>query len=105
MQELKCFDIVSKLIISFCISNKVIVRFVDFSKYGFLNYLIDLFDCPDAVMRFLCMQYQVYKIPVGGDKVKSNVDRVIHNNPELHVFYTRDTQVTCFTVDQAYFSC
>ncbi|XP_067666413.1 structural maintenance of chromosomes protein 5-like [Haliotis asinina] len=66
----------------------------EYSKFGFSSFLKDLFDCPDAVMRFLCMQYQVHKIVVGDERVKSNVNRVIQKNPELHVFYTKDTQYT-----------
>ena len=31
-----------------------------FRKYGFHNYLQDLFTCPEAVMKFLCAQYKVF---------------------------------------------
>ena len=54
---------------------------------------MDLFTCPDAVMKFLCTQYKVQNIPVGDNRTKELVDRIVKEQPELSCFYTADNQV------------
>ncbi|KAL4235855.1 Structural maintenance of chromosomes protein 5 [Mactra antiquata] len=63
-----------------------------YRKYGFHSYLMDLFTCPDAVMKFLCIQYKVHSIPVGDNKTKDNVDKIVKEHPELNCFYTTNNQ-------------
>ncbi|KAK2163851.1 hypothetical protein LSH36_73g01022 [Paralvinella palmiformis] len=59
-------------------------------QYGFQMYLRELFVCPEAVMRYLCKNYHVHKIPVGTDYTKLHVDNVIKANPNLQTFYTEN---------------
>ncbi|GAB1609431.1 structural maintenance of chromosomes protein 5-like [Argonauta hians] len=66
-------------------------------KYGFRCFLKDLFDCPEGVMKFLCMQYKVHLIPVGNDESKSKVDQIIHENPSLNIFFTANNQYSIKT--------
>ena len=66
---------------------------VVFRKYGFSHYLRDMFDCPDAVMRYLCVMYHVYNTPVGSAETKNLVKRVIRENPQMTMFYTESHQV------------
>ncbi|CAI9735468.1 Hypothetical predicted protein [Octopus vulgaris] len=66
-------------------------------KYGFRCFLKDLFDCPEAVMKFLCMQYKVHMIPVGNEDSKSKVDQIIKENPTLNVFFTANNQYSIKT--------
>uniref|UniRef100_A0A0L8G9B3 Structural maintenance of chromosomes protein 5 n=1 Tax=Octopus bimaculoides TaxID=37653 RepID=A0A0L8G9B3_OCTBM len=66
-------------------------------KYGFRCFLKDLFDCPEAVMKFLCMQYKVHMIPVGNEDSKSKVDQIINENPTLNVFFTANNQYSIKT--------
>ena len=64
-----------------------------FRQFGFFSYLKDLFECPDAVMRYLCQLYRVHAIPVGTQKTKDNVENVIKRAPEISNFYTENHQV------------
>ena len=66
---------------------------VDFRQYGFFSYLKDLFHCPDPVMAYLCLLYNVHKIPVGDETARRNVEHVIRAHPELRMFYTAHVQV------------
>lgn len=59
-----------------------------YQKYGFHSYMQDLFTCPEAVMKFLCMQYKVFQIPVGDNRTKEMVDIIVRDAPELRCFYT-----------------
>lgn len=61
-------------------------------RYGFHCFLKDLFDCPDAVMRFLYLQYNVHSIPVYKNRTPINVDQIIRENPKLDLFYTENNQ-------------
>ena len=65
----------------------------NFRQYGFQMYLRELFVCPEAVMRYLCKNYHVHKIPVGTDYTKLHVDNVIKANPNLQTFYTENHKV------------
>ncbi|XP_060572956.1 structural maintenance of chromosomes protein 5-like [Ruditapes philippinarum] len=63
-----------------------------YRKYGFHSYLMDLFTCPEAVMKFLCTQYKVQSIPVGDNRTKELVDKIVKEQPDLNCFYTADNQ-------------
>ncbi|BFY96965.1 hypothetical protein BsWGS_00005 [Bradybaena similaris] len=72
-----------------------------YKKYGFDRYLQSLFTCPEAVMRFLCLQYKVHLIPVGSRVVQTNLQRIMAECPELTHFYTPDVQ---YTIKQSKYS-
>ncbi|CAG5129404.1 unnamed protein product, partial [Candidula unifasciata] len=72
-----------------------------YRKYGFDRYLQSLFTCPEAVMRFLCLQYKVHLIPVGSSLVQTNLQRILKECPELTHFYTPDVQ---YTIKQSKYS-
>ena len=57
-------------------------------QYGFFSYMKDLFQCPDSVMAYLCVLYNVHRIPVGDDSARRHVEEVIHEHPEVRQFYT-----------------
>ena len=62
-------------------------------QYGFFSYMKDLFQCPDSVMAYLCVLYNVHKIPVGDDSARRHVERVIRSHPEVRQFYTANVHV------------
>ncbi|XP_053393705.1 structural maintenance of chromosomes protein 5-like [Mercenaria mercenaria] len=64
----------------------------NYRKYGFHSYLMDLFTCPEAVMKFLCTQYKVQNIPVGDNRTKELVDKIVKEQPEMNCFYTAENQ-------------
>ena len=68
-----------------------------FRRYRFHSYLQDLFTCPEAVMKFLCVQYKVYQIPVGDHRTKEMVDEITREAPELRCFYTSNNCVSFTT--------
>lgn len=72
-----------------------------YRKYGFDRYLQSLFTCPEAVMRFLCLQYKVHLIPVGSSLVQTNLQQIVAECPELTNFYTPDVQ---YTIKQSKYS-
>ena len=45
-------------------------------KWGFVSYLRELIDGPDAVMAYLCKQYRIYDIPVGSERTRQCVQEV-----------------------------
>ncbi|XP_064607700.1 structural maintenance of chromosomes protein 5-like [Liolophura sinensis] len=73
-------------------SFKPAFRLEDFRKYGFRCYLKDMIECPEAIMRYLCLQYHVHSIMIGTEKTKAMVERVIQENPRLTSFYTANNQ-------------
>ncbi|NWV35112.1 SMC5 protein, partial [Grantiella picta] len=46
-------------------------------RYGFYSYLRELFDAPHPVMSYLCAQYHVHDVPVGTEKTRDMIERVI----------------------------
>ncbi|NWU85472.1 SMC5 protein, partial [Onychorhynchus coronatus] len=46
-------------------------------QYGFFSYLRELFDAPPPVMSYLCYQYHVHEVPVGTEKTRDMIERVI----------------------------
>ena len=68
-------------------------------QYGFFSYMKDLFQCPDSVMAYLCVLYNVHKIPVGDDSARRHVEKVICAHPEVRQFYTASVQVRTFIME------
>ena len=67
-----------------------------FREFGFQCYLQDTFICPEPVMKFLCVQYNVQNIPVGDRRTKDLVKRIVETRQELKCFYTYENQVSFF---------
>ncbi|XP_005089499.1 structural maintenance of chromosomes protein 5 [Aplysia californica] len=63
-----------------------------YKKFGFQHFMQDLFKCPDAVMRYLCLMYKVHSIPIGTANTASHSEKIINECPELFNFYTPDEQ-------------
>ena len=63
-------------------------------QYGFFSYMKDLFQCPDSVMAYLCVLYNVHRIPVGDEGARRHVEEVIRSHPEVRQFYTANVQVS-----------
>lgn len=59
------------------------------SRFGFFTYLREMFDAPEEVMSYLCLQYKVHDIPVGNEQTKSMIKTVIEE-PYLRVLYTSE---------------
>ncbi|CAH2230286.1 jg20034 [Pararge aegeria aegeria] len=57
------------------------------SYLGFQTYLVDTITAPDAILRFLCKQYKIHKIPIGNQHTYDNSDRV---PPNITKFFTEN---------------
>uniref|UniRef100_A0A8C2T557 Structural maintenance of chromosomes protein 5 n=1 Tax=Coturnix japonica TaxID=93934 RepID=A0A8C2T557_COTJA len=58
-------------------------------RYGFFSYLRELFDAPVPVMSYLCFQYHVHEVPVGTEKTRNMIERVIKET-KLKQIYTAE---------------
>ncbi|KAM9586606.1 structural maintenance of chromosomes protein 5 isoform 2-T2 [Morphnus guianensis] len=58
-------------------------------RYGFFSYLRELFDAPHPVMSYLCSQYHVHDVPVGTEKTRNMIERVIQET-KLRQIYTAE---------------
>ncbi|NXU11728.1 SMC5 protein, partial [Pardalotus punctatus] len=58
-------------------------------RYGFYSYLRELFDAPHPVMSYLCFQYHVHDVPVGTEKTRDMIERVIQET-NLRSMYTAE---------------
>ncbi|KAK7009115.1 structural maintenance of chromosomes protein 5 [Biomphalaria glabrata] len=65
-----------------------------YQKYGFVAYIQSLFTCPEPVMNYLCLMYNVHVIPVGSIVVKKQLQQIHSECPELTTFYSPDDQFT-----------
>ncbi|XP_022244453.1 structural maintenance of chromosomes protein 5-like isoform X3 [Limulus polyphemus] len=72
----------------------------NFKKFGFHHYLQDLFEAPNAVMRYLCHMHHVHCVPVGNKFTKDNVECIINQTPfkrfftENHLYSVRKSRYT-----------
>uniref|UniRef100_A0A670ZYQ5 Structural maintenance of chromosomes protein 5 n=1 Tax=Pseudonaja textilis TaxID=8673 RepID=A0A670ZYQ5_PSETE len=62
-------------------------------RYGFCSYLRELFDAPLPVMNYLCYQYHIYEVPVGTEKTRNMIERVIKET-KLKQIYTAEEKYT-----------
>ncbi|POI35606.1 hypothetical protein CIB84_000642 [Bambusicola thoracicus] len=62
-------------------------------RYGFFSYLRELFDAPLPVMSYLCSQYHVHEVPVGTEKTRNMIERVIKET-KLKQIYTAEEKYT-----------
>ncbi|KAM6301615.1 structural maintenance of chromosomes protein 5 [Podargus strigoides] len=58
-------------------------------RYGFFSYLRELFDAPHPVMSYLCSQYRVHDVPVGTEKTRNMIERVLQET-KLRQMYTAE---------------
>lgn len=56
---------------------------------AFFSYLRELFDAPDPVMSYLCCQYHIHEVPVGTERTRERIERVIQET-RLKQIYTAE---------------
>ncbi|KAF7463204.1 Hypothetical predicted protein [Marmota monax] len=61
----------------------------ELKQYGFFSYLRELFDAPDPVMSYLCCQYHIHEVPVGTERTRERIERVIQET-RLKQIYTAE---------------
>ncbi|XP_034884963.1 structural maintenance of chromosomes protein 5 isoform X2 [Mirounga leonina] len=61
----------------------------ELKQYGFFSYLRELFDAPDPVMSFLCCHYHIHEVPVGTERTRERIERVIKET-RLKQMYTAE---------------
>ncbi|XP_021569033.1 structural maintenance of chromosomes protein 5 isoform X2 [Carlito syrichta] len=61
----------------------------ELKQYGFFSYLRELFDAPDPVMSYLCCQYNIHEVPVGTERTRERIERVIQET-RLKQIYTAE---------------
>ncbi|XP_053620160.1 structural maintenance of chromosomes protein 5 [Plodia interpunctella] len=49
------------------------------SYLGFHTYLVDTITCPNAILRYLCNQYSIHRIPIGNQHTYNNSSKVPNN--------------------------
>ncbi|KAM9167386.1 structural maintenance of chromosomes protein 5 [Mergus octosetaceus] len=62
-------------------------------QYGFFSYLRELFDAPLLVMSYLCYQYHIHDVPVGTEKTRNMIEKVIQET-KLRQLYTAEERYT-----------
>ncbi|KAJ6669575.1 hypothetical protein lerEdw1_000124 [Lerista edwardsae] len=72
-----------------CAENKPLKPIEELYRYGIFSYLRELFEAPQPVMRYLCSQYRIHEVPVGADKTRNMIERVIKET-KLRQIYTAD---------------
>nr|XP_056703901.1 structural maintenance of chromosomes protein 5 [Euleptes europaea] len=72
-----------------CAENRPFKPIEELKRYGFFSYLRELFDAPQPVMSYLCHQYHVHEVPVGTEKTRNMIERVI-NETKLRQLYTAE---------------
>ncbi|XP_073399825.1 structural maintenance of chromosomes protein 5 isoform X2 [Dendrobates tinctorius] len=61
----------------------------ELQQFGFFSYLRELFDAPYPVMNYLVSQYMVHNVPVGTEKTRQMIERVIQETG-LKQMYTAE---------------
>ncbi|XP_059958269.1 structural maintenance of chromosomes protein 5 isoform X2 [Mesoplodon densirostris] len=72
----------------------------ELKQYGFFSYLRELFDAPDPVMSYLCFQYHIHEVPVGTERTRERIERVIQET-RLKQIYTAEEK---FVVKTSFYS-
>lgn len=63
----------------------------DLRYLGFYTYLLDTISAPEAILRYLCKQYSLHRIPIGDDTTYKNSAKVPAN---INFFYTAKHRFT-----------
>uniref|UniRef100_A0A452IPY8 Structural maintenance of chromosomes protein 5 n=1 Tax=Gopherus agassizii TaxID=38772 RepID=A0A452IPY8_9SAUR len=69
-----------------CAENRPSRSVEELHQYGFFSYLRELFDAPHPVMSYLCSQYRVHDVPVGTEKTRSMIERVIQETKFKQIY-------------------
>nr|XP_060618198.1 structural maintenance of chromosomes protein 5 [Anolis sagrei ordinatus] len=72
-----------------CAESKPSKPIEELYRYGFFSYMRELFDAPSLVMRYLCFQYRVHEVPVGTEKTRNMIERIIKET-KLRQIYTAE---------------
>ncbi|XP_050842808.1 structural maintenance of chromosomes protein 5 isoform X2 [Serinus canaria] len=62
-------------------------------RYGFYSYLRELFDAPSPVMNYLCNQYRVHDVPVGTQKTRDMIERIIQETNLKHIYTAEERYI------------
>ncbi|XP_009884709.1 PREDICTED: structural maintenance of chromosomes protein 5 [Charadrius vociferus] len=62
-------------------------------RYGFFSYLRELFDAPHPVMSYLCSQYHVHDVPVGTEKTRNMIERVIQETKFRQIYTAEEKYI------------
>ncbi|XP_019410732.1 PREDICTED: structural maintenance of chromosomes protein 5 [Crocodylus porosus] len=72
-----------------CAENRPSRPIEELHQYGFFSFLRELFDAPHPVMSYLCAQYRVHEVPVGTERTRNMIERVIQET-KLRQLYTAE---------------
>ncbi|KAL4709644.1 hypothetical protein ACJJTC_007375 [Scirpophaga incertulas] len=61
------------------------------SYLGFYTYLVDTISAPDAIVKYLCKQYNIHRIPIGNEHTYNNSGKVPAN---ITYFFTENHRFT-----------
>jgi len=53
--------------------------------FGFTNFVVDLFDAPKPILRYLCKNHNLHNIPIGGQQINSS--SVLESKLNINKFY------------------
>ena len=59
-------------------------------SYGFTSYVTDLYDAPLTIHQYLCENYNLHNIPVGGDMVDQTQKQFISSGLGINKFCSRE---------------
>ncbi|NXM66247.1 SMC5 protein, partial [Serilophus lunatus] len=76
-----------------CAENKPSRPIEELRQYGFFSYLRELFDAPHPVMSYLCFQYQVHNVPVGTQKTRDMIEKVIKETKFKQIYTAEERYV------------
>ncbi|NWS69102.1 SMC5 protein, partial [Crotophaga sulcirostris] len=65
----------------------------EFHQYGFFSYIRELFEAPRPVMSYLCSQYRIHDIPVGTEKTRNMIERVIQETGLKQIYTAEEKYV------------
>ncbi|XP_075684088.1 structural maintenance of chromosomes protein 5 isoform X2 [Rhinoderma darwinii] len=66
----------------------------ELEHYGFFSYLRELFDAPYPVMNYLVSQYMVHNVPVGTDKTRHMIEKVIKETGLRQMYTAEERYIT-----------
>ncbi|XP_056379046.1 structural maintenance of chromosomes protein 5 isoform X2 [Hyla sarda] len=66
----------------------------ELQRYGFFSYLRELFDAPHPVMNYLVSQYMVHEVPVGTEKTRHMIEKVIKETGLRQMYTAEERYVT-----------
>lgn len=76
------------------VNNKPSKPISELQRYGFFSYLRELFDAPHPVMNYLVSQYMVHNVPVGTEKTRHMIERVIKETGLRQMYTAEERYVT-----------